>query len=85
MLVCLRWQVEFTPTLWLAGIDATVTAGPHTAEISVGFDDLIDKVDAVFALMVAAQKDQLVIWAQYDFYSLNAERGGSFAPGAGSG
>ncbi len=50
-----------------------MAAGPHTAEISVGFDDLIDKVDAAFAFMVAAQKDQLVIWAQYDFYSLNEE------------
>ncbi len=68
-----EWQVEITSTLWLTGIDATVTAGSHTAEVSVGFDDLIDKVDAAFAFILTAQKDQLIIWAQYDFYSLNEE------------
>lgn len=40
-----RWEVEFAPYLWAAGLDGATTVGDLSVESKHSFSDLVDKVD----------------------------------------
>jgi hypothetical protein len=66
-----NWQIDVTPYLWMTGMDADVTVGNRTANVDVGFDDLIDYVQLGGGLIVnAALNNQWVFWFQGDYFSL---------------
>ena len=65
------WQFEITPYMWFSGIDGDVSVGDRTAEVDVGFDDIIKNVDMASLIMLTAQKGQLVLWGQFDYISMN--------------
>ena len=67
------WKFEVTPYAWFVGIDADVKAGNRSADVDVGFGDLIDKVDLAGEIFLTAQKDQWVVWMQADYLSLSAD------------
>lgn len=40
-----RWDYEFSPYLWAAGLDGTTTVGDLSVESEQSFSDLLDKID----------------------------------------
>lgn len=66
-----RWSFELTPYIWFAGIDADVTVRGRKADVDVGFDDLVDKVDLGGSFLAVAQKGQWVNWLQFDYFQLS--------------
>lgn len=67
------WSVELTPYVWLAGMDADVTVGERSGEIDVGFDDLVDYVDFAGGLLLTAEKNRWIVWAQGDYMDLDSD------------
>ncbi|MDX2114964.1 MAG: hypothetical protein SFZ24_04985 [Planctomycetota bacterium] len=43
------WRIEFTPWIWLMGIDGDVGVGPVTARVSQSFVDILGTSDSIFA------------------------------------
>ena len=66
------WNLELTPYLWFAGIDADITAGGRTGTVDVGFDDLFDYVDVAGGLLVIAEYNRWLLWVQGDLMSLDS-------------
>lgn len=67
------WSFEITPYLWMAGIDADVTARGREASIDIGFDDLFDRTDAAASLLLVGEFNRFIFWGQFDFFSLSSE------------
>ncbi|MCF8033561.1 MAG: hypothetical protein K9K66_04865 [Desulfarculaceae bacterium] len=44
------WRFEFTPYVWLTGIDTDITVGRLSADVDVSFSDIWDNFDQVVAL-----------------------------------
>lgn len=69
------WQFELTPYVWAAGMDGDIEVAGRTAEVEVGFEDLIDKVDIAGSFLGVVQKGMWVNWLQVDYLALsNDER-----------
>jgi len=51
-----RWQFEFTPYLFAAGLDGTTGVRGVTADIKVPFDKLFDQLDSAFMGIVEARR-----------------------------
>lgn len=68
-----EWKFEFMPYAWLAGIDGDVTVRDKTAEVDVGFDDLLDTVDFAGSFLLVARQDRLVFWEQFDYMELDSD------------
>ncbi len=65
------WKFEFVPYIWAAGMDADVTVGSRTADVSVGFDDLLDATDIGGAFLAVTQYERVVLWTQLDYFELD--------------
>lgn len=69
------WQFELTPYVWAAGMDGDIEVAGRSAEVEVGFEDLIDKVDIAGSFLGVVQKGMWVNWLQVDYLALsNDER-----------
>jgi hypothetical protein len=44
------WEVRFSPSLWLVGMDGDVVVGPVTAHINADFAEMVDESDSIFAI-----------------------------------
>lgn len=65
------WKFEATPYVWAAGIDGDIEVAGRKAEVEVGFDDLIDKVDIAGSFLGVVQKGMWVNWLQVDYLALS--------------
>ena len=67
------WQIEVTPYVWAAGIDADVTVKGKEITVDQKFKDLIEHVDAAAALLFVAEKNKWQFYGQGDYVSVNAD------------
>ena len=51
-----RWQFEFTPYLFAAGLDGTTGVRGVTADIEVPFENLLDQLDSAFMGTIEARR-----------------------------
>jgi hypothetical protein len=66
-----KWNVEVTPYLWAAGIDADLTIRGQEVTVDQKFKDLVEHVDAAGALLAVAEKGGWQVYGQGDYISLN--------------
>lgn len=50
------WQFEFTPYFFASGLSGKTTVKGVTADVDMGFDDILDNLDAGFMAMFEARK-----------------------------
>jgi len=67
------WGFELSPYVWFTGIEGDVTVANRMADIDVGFDDLIDKVDGGVSFLLLTRYNRWVLWNQLDFFSLGSD------------
>lgn len=75
------WEIEFTPYLWMAGVDADVTVGNQTANVSASFSDVLNHLDIGALFLVRAERNHWVIWTQFDYMKLSTDELGNAASG----
>ncbi|MET0656638.1 MAG: OmpA family protein [Steroidobacteraceae bacterium] len=67
------WDIELTPYIWAAGIDADVRLRGHDGKIDMDFNDLVDSVDFGGSMLGVARRGHFVTWAQLDYISLDSD------------
>lgn len=69
-----KWQFQFTPYLWIAGINGKAGIGPLTADVDAALTD--DNVDLNFGLMgtFEARKKRFVVLTDLQYSNLGADR-----------
>lgn len=77
-----KWKFELTPYVWAAGIDGDATVNGQSTDFSVGFSDMVDVTDAMFAFLGVAQYGRIVLWAQVDFLSQDTDQQDDPSPAA---
>lgn len=67
------WEIELTPYLWAAGINADVTVRNQSASVDASFSDIVDALDVGGAFLLRAQRGPWVVWTQVDYLSLSSD------------
>jgi len=65
------WQFTIAAPGWMAGLDGTVGIRGVNADIDVGFDDILEHLDMIFALRAEAQKGPLGIYGEVIYIGLS--------------
>ncbi len=68
-----KWQFGVTVPLFAAGIDGDVTVRGVKSDIDVGFDDLVDHLDASFALGLEARRNKFGFYAGVSYMKFSAD------------
>lgn len=71
-----EWDWSLTPYLWAAGIDGDASVGPIQADLSVGFDDIVDVLDGAALMHVEAQTDSQGYFGDLVYLSTEIDEGG---------
>ena len=77
-----EWQYEFTPYLWLIGLDGTLTIGPREEEFTASFSDLFAKLRLGLMGVFEARRGQWGLIADGMYFDLGETAAG---PGPGGG
>lgn len=75
-----RWQFEVSSPRFLAGLDGTVGLNGIDADVDVGFDQILDNLDMIFAGRVEARKGRLGIYGELIYLSLSDRHAGGCSP-----
>ncbi len=68
-----EWEFAVSPMyLWAKSVDATSSAGGRESQLDLDFkNDILENLDAAFALHFEARKDNLSLFLQYNFARLD--------------
>lgn len=69
-----KWQIEFTPYFWGAGMDGTVGVGGVSGNVDMGVGDILDRLDGAFMAMVEARKGRSALLIDGGFMRLKGEQ-----------
>src|ERR1700741_4565217 len=58
------WQFTIAAPGWLAGLDGTIGIRGVNADIDVGFDQILQHLDMIFAMRAEAQKGPFGIYGE---------------------
>jgi opacity protein-like surface antigen len=71
-----EWEHEIAPYLWGAALDGTTGVGNATADVDVGFDDILDNLEMGFMGAYRGTRDRFSIGTDFVYMGLGAtERG----------
>lgn len=67
------WEFKLSPLfLWGISLDADATIGTQTVPLDLAFEDeVLDNMDTVFTFHFEAQNDDLILFAEYQYVSLD--------------
>src|SRR5205809_1492199 len=65
------WQFAIAPPGWLAGFDGTIGVSGVNADIDVGFDQILQHLDMIFAMRAEAQKGPFGIYGEVIYIGLS--------------
>src|SRR5437868_12360018 len=65
------WQFTIAAPGWLAGLDGTIGIRGVNADIDVGFDQILQHLDMIFAMRAEAQKGPLGIYGEVIYIGLS--------------
>jgi|GEM_PF-3152415 len=74
------WEVTVTPYFWASGVDGKIDYGPVSAKVSYGFSDLIDKVNVGGSLLLEANRNRWVNWAEIDYFDVEVNNAALIGP-----
>jgi hypothetical protein len=69
-----NWQFEVTPYLFAAGMDGTVGVGGVSSDIDMSFDDILERLDQAFMLLLSAQKGDWLFSLDGTYINLDEEK-----------
>lgn len=67
------WRFSATIPIWALGVDGDVTLRGTTADVGVSFDQLAEKLDAVYSLGVEARKQQYGFFGDFGYMKFSAD------------
>ena len=65
------WQFTIAAPGWIAGLDGTIGIRGVNADINVGFDEILQHLDMIFAMRAAAQKGPFGIYGELIYIGLS--------------
>src|SRR5438093_11191689 len=65
------WQFTIAAPGWLAGLDGTIGIRGVNADIDVGFDQILQHLDMIFAIRAEAQKGPFGIYGELIYIGLS--------------
>src|SRR5216110_3468033 len=65
------WQFTIAAPGWLAGLDGTIGIRGVNADIDVGFDQILQHLDMIFAMRAEAQKGPFGIYGEVIYIGLS--------------
>lgn len=76
------WEYSVAPLyLWAKSIEGTAALGPSEAELDLDFqDDVLDNLDAAFAIHFEARQGDLSLFAEYNYAKLDPTIDASIGP-----
>ena len=66
-----RWQYDFAPYIWLAGVKGQIGARNRTVEVNISASDILNHLDSVLALRWSGWKDQSSFYADLFYVKLS--------------
>lgn len=70
------WRFSATLPVWAPGIDGDVTVRGQTADLSVGFDDLKDHLDAALSLGFEVRKERFGFYGGFGYMKFSGDASG---------
>ena len=71
-----EWQQEFAPYLWGSGMDGTAGVRDVTADVNLGFGDIVENLQMGFMGMYRASKDRYSVTVDGLYMNLGATKRG---------
>ncbi|HKQ82918.1 MAG TPA: OmpA family protein [Steroidobacteraceae bacterium] len=68
------WDIELTPYIWAAGIDADVRLRGHDGKIDMSASDIVDQVDIGGSLLGVGRRGHFVTWTQLDYIATDTDQ-----------
>ena len=68
-----KWQFGVTLPIWAAGINGDVTVAGVTSDLDVGFDDLMDHLDASFSIGLEARRNKFGLYGGVGYMKFTAD------------
>jgi hypothetical protein len=69
-----KWQFQFSPYFWLAGVHGTAGVGNRTTTVDMSFGDVFDSLKFAFMGVFEARKGKWVVLTDLEYVSLKDER-----------
>lgn len=70
-----EWEFSVAPYLWMAGLDGTVEADRHTADVDMSFSDIWDDLDIGVLTSLEARRGKLSITSNLIYLKLSPAGG----------
>ena len=68
-----NWEVQIAPWLWVMSLEGDATVRGRTADVDVGFDDLLDQFNFGTFIEVEARKDRLGFYGNLMYADLGTD------------
>ena len=69
-----KWQFQFSPYFWLAGLHGTAGVGNQSTQVEEKFSDIFHNLKFAFMGVFEARKDKLVILTDLEYVSIEDDR-----------
>ncbi|HEU4712959.1 MAG TPA: hypothetical protein VFS76_15405 [Pyrinomonadaceae bacterium] len=69
-----KWQFQFSPYFWLAGLHGTTGTPNRTVQVEESFGDIFDSLNFAFMAMFEARKDKFVVLTDLEYVSIEDDR-----------
>ncbi len=69
-----KWQFQFTPYFWLAGLHGTGGTASRTANVDESFSDIFDALNFAFMATFEARKGKFVSLTDIEYVSVSDEK-----------
>ncbi|HEY9501301.1 MAG TPA: hypothetical protein VIR01_06735 [Pyrinomonadaceae bacterium] len=69
-----KWQFQFSPYFWLAGLHGTGGIGNRTAEVDESFSDVFDALNFAFMGTFEARKGKFISLTDLEYVSVSDEK-----------
>ena len=68
-----KWEFQFVPYLWFAGLKGQVGVGDRVADVDADFGDIIDKLNFGFMAAFEARKGKIGLFSDLLYLKVSAE------------
>ena len=69
-----KWQFQFSPYFWLAGLHGTGGVGNRTTQVDESFSDVFDALNFAFMGMFEARKGKFISLTDLEYVSVSDEK-----------
>ena len=67
------WKVSVAPFIWFMGLEGTVTAKGHDADVNANFSDILDNLDMAGEINIEAGTDRYGVFVQPNYLELSED------------